>query len=684
MHPTAHFASVLDALPQQVWKADAQGRLLWMNARLAEALNRPALPTPLARWLHEDDRPAFAERWAAAQATGRFDMEYRIGNAWVLAQAQRLPDSRLWLGSHTDIAARRAAENRLHEADAIWKLALECSGDGVWDWHVQAGVEYFSERYLNLYGFQPGDIAATPEAFDARTHPDDIAQMARDRDDHFAGRTPLYRNEHRVLAKDGSWKWILSRGMVIARDASGKPLRMVGTHTDITDRKRQEALVWQQARVDTLTGLPNRRSLRERIERSLAQRAVRGEELAVMFVDLDHFKEVNDSLGHDVGDALLVQVAGRLQDRMPPGGVVARMGGDEFTVLLGAEEAAPQAERIGHELLESLSEAFEVAGERVYVSASIGVSLAPRDGVEIEALFKHADLALYEAKGAGRNRLAMFTPALHEAAQRRARLATELREALRLSQFSLVYQPILSLRDPAAPPRKAEALLRWKHPQLGDVSPAQFIPIAEATGLIVDIGDWVFREAAAQVQAWRAAGHEGFQISINKSPVQFLGERSHRVQPDWAMHLRGMGLAGDALAVEITEGLLLERDEAVAERLRALRDAGLTVSLDDFGTGYSSLSYLQHHEIDTVKIDRSFVAGLEGGGKALALCRAIVTMAHELGMEVVAEGVETQAQMLALKAMGCDWGQGWWFGKGIAASEFEERWLSAPTPEAPI
>jgi EAL domain-containing protein (putative c-di-GMP-specific phosphodiesterase class I) len=278
----------------------------------------------------------------------------------------------------------------------------------------------------------------------------------------------------------------------------------------------------------------------------------------------------------------------------------------------------------------------------------------------------------------------MFTPALHEAAQRRARLATELREALRLSQFSLVYQPILSLRDPAAAPRKAEALLRWKHPQLGDVSPAQFIPIAEATGLIVDIGDWVFREAAAQVQAWRAAGHEGFQISINKSPVQFLGERSHRVQPDWATHLRGMGLSGDALAVEITEGLLLERDEAVAERLRALREAGLTVSLDDFGTGYSSLSYLQHHEIDTVKIDRSFVAGLEGGGKALALCRAIVTMAHELGMEVVAEGVETQAQMLALKAMGCDWGQGWWFGKGIAASEFEARWLSAPTPEAPI
>jgi len=683
MSPPVHFASLLDALPQQVWQADAQGRLLWMNARLAEALNRPALPTALANCLHDDDRGAFTQAWTDAQATGRFEMEYRLGHAWVLAQAQRMPDSPLWLGTHTDIAARRAAENRLHEADALWKLALESSGDGVWDWHVQAGTEYFSDRYLRLYGFEPGDVEATPEAFDARTHPDDVAQMARDREDHFAGRTAVYRNEHRVRAKDGSWKWVLSRGMVIARDAAAKPLRMVGTHTDITERKRQEMLVWQQARIDTLTGLPNRRSLRERIDRALTQRAQRGEELAVMFVDLDHFKEVNDSLGHDVGDALLAQVAGRLQGCMPTGGassgVVARMGGDEFTVLLEAAQAAPEAERVGQDLLQALSEAFEVAGERVYVSASIGVCLAPRDGLEIEALFKHADLALYEAKGAGRNRMAMFTPALHEAAQRRTRLTAELREALRLQQLSLVYQPILSLREPGAPPRKAEALLRWKHPQLGDVSPAQFIPIAEATGLIVDIGDWAFREAAAQALAWRTAGHEGFQISINKSPVQFLGERSHREQPDWAKYLRDMGLNGDALAVEITEGLLLERDAAVAERLRDLRAAGMTISLDDFGTGYSSLSYLQHHEIDTVKIDRSFVAGLESGGKSLALCRAIVTMSHELGMEVVAEGVETEAQAQMLRDMGCDWGQGWWFGRGVSAAEFEERWFTATT-----
>lgn len=670
MHPPVHFDALIDALPQQVWQADAQAQLLWTSPQLAAKLGHQASPVALVDLLHPDDRPGFLARWQQAQTSGHFEMEYRLGTTWVLAQARRLPDSPLWLGTHTDLGNRRTT-------DEVWKLALESSGDGVWDWHVQAGVEHFSDRYLKLHGFEPGDVEATPEAFDARTHPDDLEQMAKDREDHFAGRTPIYRNEHRVRARDGTWKWILSRGMVIERDASGKPVRMVGTHTDITDRKRQEVMVWQQARVDTLTGLPNRRALRERIERALASRELRDEQLAVMFVDLDHFKEVNDSLGHDVGDALLVQVAGRLQGCMPAGGVVARMGGDEFTVLLAATDAAAAAQHVGHQVLDVLSSVFDMSGERVYVSASIGVSLAPRDGTEIEALFKHADQALYEAKGAGRNRMSLFTPALHEAAQRRARLAAELRSALPLGQFSLVYQPILSLRTPDAPPRKAEALLRWTHPQLGEVSPAHFVPLAESGGLIVDIGNWVFREAAAQAKSWRNAGHKNFQISINKSPVQFLSERSLRVQPDWVTHLRGMGLPGDALAVEITEGLLLERDEVVAERLRALRQAGISISLDDFGTGYSSLSYLQHHEIDTVKIDRSFVAGLEDGGKALALCRAIVTMAHELGMQVVAEGVETEGQAMLLRHMGCDWGQGWWFGRGIPAPEFEQRWLSS-------
>jgi diguanylate cyclase (GGDEF)-like protein/PAS domain S-box-containing protein len=674
MSSPAPFAALLDALPQQVWQADSQGHLLWMNARLAELLGRPALPTLMAHWMHVEDRRGFMAAWADAQQSDTFEREYRFNNRWVLAQARRLPGTALWVGTHTDISNRRAA-------DDVWKLALECAGDGVWDWHVKERAEYFSAGFMRLYGFEPGDVDANPRVFDGRTHPDDIAQMARDRQDHFAGRTPAYRNEHRVRTKDGTWKWVLSRGLVIARDAAGNPLRMVGTHTDITEQKALQTRAWQQARLDSLTGLPNRRALRERMGRLLAQRAA-DEQLAVLFVDLDHFKEVNDSLGHDAGDELLVQAAQRLQACLPPDGVVARMGGDEFTVLLPAADAHAAAADAGRCLLDAMADAFEVSGRRVYVSASIGASLAPRDGVEIEALFKHADQALYEAKGAGRNRMSEFTPVLQEAAERRAQLAGELREALGRGQLSLVYQPILSLCDPTAPPRKAEALLRWAHPQLGQVSPAQFIPVAEASGLIVEIGDWVFHEAVSQVCAWRAAGHAGFQVSINKSPVQFRSERAPGLRPDWIAHLQSLGLGGDALAIEITEGLLLDRDDGVAARLRGLREAGASISLDDFGTGFSALSYLQHHPIDIIKIDRSFVAGIEGSAKSLALCRAIVTMAHELGMAVVAEGVETEAQMVALRDMGCDWGQGWWFGKGVAAAEFEARWFGATSADS--
>ncbi len=673
---------LLDALPLQVWRADADAQLLWLSEG-ERAWGLPQqLPLPLIDWLHAEDRAGFQQAWATAQHSGHFEQSYRLpgGNGaphWVLAQARRQASGE-WLGTHSSIDASRRAEEQLQllrQSDALWKLALECTGDGVWDWHVRDGVELYSPRMLSLYGLAPDDVDATPEAFDARTHPDDRAQMARDRDDHFAGRTALYRNEHRMQAKDGSWMWILSRGMVISRDAAGQPLRMVGTHTDISERKRHEAQVWSQARLDTLTGLPNRRALRERMERALQRRARDGGELAVLFVDLDHFKEVNDSLGHDVGDALLIEAAARISACLPAGAVVARMGGDEFTVLLMAEHVQALAERIAVAIIESLACTFELQGEQVFVSASIGVSLAPRDGDLIEALFKHADQALYAAKAAGRNQLCVFTPALHQAAQQRVRMLADLREGLAGHQFSLVYQPIVSLKTPGAVPHKAEALLRWTHPKRGPIGPDRFIPVAEASGLIVELGEWVFQEASAQVQRWRGAGHSRFQISINKSPVQFRSERRMLEFCEWAARLQSLGLTGDCLAIEITEGMLLERDDSVHQRLLQMRAAGLSISLDDFGTGYASLSYLQQYPIDTVKIDRSFVAGLGQAGKALALCRAIVTMAHELGMDVVAEGVETAEQAQLLTDMGCDWAQGWHFGRPVGAVEFEIRFL---------
>jgi diguanylate cyclase (GGDEF)-like protein/PAS domain S-box-containing protein len=566
-----------------------------------------------------------------------------------------------------NITESKLARAALLDSENRWKLALESSGDGVWDWHIPSGEEFYSRRLVEMYGFEEGEIGSRAIELDQRTHPQDRAQMELDRDWHFQGLTPTYHNEHRVRCKDGSWKWILSRGMVISRDEDGKPLRMIGTHTDITERKDAEALIRQQAFFDALTGLPNRRMLRDRLEQEIKRCKRDNQQLAVLFMDLDHFKEVNDTLGHDSGDQLLVQAAKRIKSCVRDADTVARMGGDEFTVILTDISNTDHLEPLLQKILRSMDALFQIGDEQVFVSASIGITLYPLDATEIEELYKNADQALYVAKGDGRNRFSFFTPALQEAAQTRVRLANDLRTALVDNQFLVLYQPIIELATGSI--HKAEALIRWQHPKRGLVSPAAFIPIAESSGMIVDIGEWVFQQAAAQVQLWRQRLHPQFQISVNRSPVQF--RHSDSGQAPWGMQMHAMGLPGDALVVEITEGLLLDTSEVVSEQLLALGDAGIKVSLDDFGTGYSSLAYLQKFDIDFIKIDQSFVRHLIPESTDLALCKAIIVMAHALGIQVIAEGVETEQQRDLLIAAGCDFAQGYLFARPISASEFE-------------
>jgi diguanylate cyclase (GGDEF)-like protein/PAS domain S-box-containing protein len=344
-----------------------------------------------------------------------------------------------------DITTSKLAEVQLRETEERWKLALDSTGDGVWDWNIQTGEEIYSRRFMEMYGFDAGEIDSRALEFDNRTHPEDKEQLLRVRQAHLDGLTPTYVNEHRIRCKDGSWKWIMTRGMVISRDAAGKPLRMIGTHTDITSRKQSEALIWQQANFDALTGLPNRRMLRDRVEQEIKKGRRDDGHLAILFIDLDHFKEVNDTLGHDRGDLLLIEAARRIRACVRESDTVARMGGDEFTVVLPDLSGSESMARITQDILNAMAEVFQLGDEQVFVSASIGITVFPQDATEVEGLFKNADQALYVAKGAGRNRFSFFTPALQEVAQTRVRLTSDLRTGLAQNQFFMAYQPIVDL-----------------------------------------------------------------------------------------------------------------------------------------------------------------------------------------------------------------------------------------------
>ena len=436
---------------------------------------------------------------------------------------------------------------------------------------------------------------------------------------------------------------------------------------DVTEKKQAQELIWHQANFDTLTGLPNRRMFRDRLEQEIKKANRADLPMALLFIDLDRFKEVNDTLGHNTGDLLLVEAARRICDCVRETDTVARLGGDEFTVIL-AELAEPGSiERIAQNIVNKLADPFELGRDMAFVSASIGITLYPNDAEEIDNLLKHADQAMYVAKNAGRNRYSYFTPTLQHAAQKRMRLVNDLRGALDNNQFMVYYQPIVELATGSI--HKAEALIRWKHPVRGMVNPAEFISQAEESGLIHEIGEWVFRESANQVKRLRAMHHPAFQISVNKSPTQFRNDGN--LNKPWPDHLQAMELPGQGIVVEITEGLLLDVTADVTAKLLAFHNAGIQVSLDDFGTGYSSLSYLKKFDIDYLKIDQSFVSNLEEGSDDMALCEAIIVMAHKLGLKVIAEGVETPGQRDILVAFGCDYAQGYLFSKAVPSEEFE-------------
>lgn len=463
-------------------------------------------------------------------------------------------------------------------------------------------------------------------------------------------------------------------GSVFPMELSTSVIKTEGGHLlsafirDITEKKASEALIWRQANFDELTGLPNRRMFYNRLEQELKRAERARQTVALLFVDLDRFKEVNDTLGHRIGDALLVEAAKRIQGCVRDCDTVARLGGDEFVIVLDRVDGTPVVDRIASQILERLAEVFKLDKEVAFVTASIGVTFYPQDATRIEDLLKDADQAMYLAKASGRNRFSYFTPELQNAAQDRLRLLNDLREALAAQQFEIHYQPIVDLASGCI--WKAEALIRWHHPERGTISPAQFIPLAEETGLIVPIGDWVFKEATGQIKRWQVEHGWDIQVSVNKSPIQFKSEPCG--SQAWLEHLHGLGLDASRVVIEITEGLLLHPEPEVTARLAAFRDAGIQISIDDFGTGYSSLSYLRSFEFDYLKIDRSFTRNLRPDSSEMTLCEAIIVMAHKLGMKVIAEGVESDLQRALLVNAGCDYAQGYLFSRPVPAREFAQ------------
>ncbi|BBB70006.1 hypothetical protein UNDYM_5753 [Undibacterium sp. YM2] len=490
----------------------------------------------------------------------------------------------------------------------------------------------------------------------------------------------FYQAMWRALDTSGHWNGELwdkdKNGAAIALrlvintvyDDSGNIAQRVALLSDITERKKQDDVIWKQANIDSLTGLPNRHMFISQLRKQLSIAKESGKSLALLLIDLDQFKEINDALGHDKGDILLVEVASRIAECVDESATIARLGGDEFTVILPDCQDEIQITAVAETIIARLVQVFQLGVERAYISASIGIAQFPDDGLDVENLLRHADQAMYAAKNAGRNRYCLFTDTLQEAAQSRMSLSNDLRDALKAGEFLVYYQPIVELASGKI--LKAEALIRWQHPVRGMVSPVDFIPLAEGSGLIVEIGEWVFKQAAEQVRRLRSMKLPDFKISVNVSPVQFRHDRDFT--ETWLEHLAASGLPANSIVIEITEGLLLDATEGVAEKLLRFRDAGAHVALDDFGTGYSSLAYLKKFDIDYIKIDRVFVRNIDVDANDLALCEAIIMMAHKLGLAVIAEGVESTAQRDLLLAAGCDFAQGYLYSPPVPAQQFEK------------
>jgi diguanylate cyclase (GGDEF)-like protein/PAS domain S-box-containing protein len=577
------------------------------------------------------------------------------------------------------LLSQKTLSTALRESEERYARAARGANDGLWDWDLEKGEIYYSPRWKEMLGYQDGEIGQRPDEWLCRVHPDDFSRLQAAVAAHCRRATPQLECEQRIHCKDGTYRWMLSRGLAVWNE-SGEAVRIAGSQTDITAVKV----------ADPLTGLPNRLLFMDRLERRIElSRRRTAREFAILLLDVDRFKNVNDSLGRMAGDLLLKALAGRLREglraadtvaRLQDDCGIARLAGDEFAVLLDeirqSGDAVSVAERIGAEMRAP----FVLNGHEVFITASIGIAGSANGYERAEDLMRDADTALHCAKVAGRARFEIFDADMRRRAITRLQVETDLRRALERHELRLHYQPIVDLRTGAI--AGFEALVRWQHPLRGLIAPAEFIPVAEETGLIVPAGHWILEQACRDAQHWLRTAQGAallprggaLTLHLNFSPVQ-LAELSAIDEIERILRRSWPGSRGFELSFEITEGTMMQNSDAVSTLLTRLRDLHIGLDIDDFGTGYSSLSQLQHLPVQTIKIDRAFVSRIGLAGDSLEIIRTIVALAHNLDMDIIAEGVETAQQLAQLKALDCEYAQGYYFGK---PTDRETAWSLIP------
>ncbi len=569
---------------------------------------------------------------------------------------------------NTEIEDRTAAEEALRQSEERYAIAARAANDGLWDWNVKSDTVYYSPRWKSMLGLADEEVGNRLEDWFGRIHEKDRIRLKTGVQAVLDGSNDDIVSEYRILHANGLYLWVLSRGAAI-RDDMGRTLRIAGSQTDITARKSAEQQLIHEALHDGLTKLPNRTLIMDRLGQAIKRSKRRDSAgYAVIFMDLDRFKVINDSLGHLVGDQLLIQIARRIKESVRPGDTAARLGGDEFAILVedieGPAEVSPVVDRIKG----GMEQVFRIEGNEIHISGSMGIAYGGPKYDKPEELLRDADIAMYRAKE-GNKGFEVFDEDMHCLAVERMRIETDLRRAVEQEEFLLHFQPVVSLVT-----RKLvgfEALLRWMHPERGLLLPDQFLKVAEETRLILPMNLWILKEAFTRMQGWISSFpiSPELMLSVNLSSREFT-------QPDLLDRLKKSlnesGLNPKQVAVEVNEGTIMVDPDAATETLSSLRELGIKTYVDDFGTGYASLTYLAKIPLDRLKVDRIFVGKIDRDKSYHGIVRSIVTLARELGREVVAEGIETEEQFLILKELGCELGQGWLFSEPLPPERVEE------------